>query len=160
MKPVLQALVVADRVYQDVSGKKIIAGTFSGYKFSKKPTVAEIVRPDGTKQRVIAGGTSIGAPSAYLSLTDVCDGTKIQLQFLNLTTNVVMFSNEVTITGFNRLNMVELVVPLPVLPINESGIYALEVLCEGAILGSWRITAENLDERHEGEMDDPGRTST
>ena len=56
MKPVLQALVLADRVYQDVGGKKIIAGTFSGYKFSKKPPFAEIFRPDGTKQRVMVGG--------------------------------------------------------------------------------------------------------
>lgn len=79
MKPVLQALVLADRVYQDVSGKKVIAGTFSGFKFSKRPPAGEIIRPDGQKQRVIAGGMSAGSPYVYISLTDVCDSTTIQI---------------------------------------------------------------------------------
>ena len=40
MTPVLQALVVADRVYEDKgTGKKIIAGTFSRL-FFKKPAPA------------------------------------------------------------------------------------------------------------------------
>lgn len=149
MKPVLQALVVADRVYQEVSGKKIIAGTFSGLKFSRKPPVAEIVRPDGQKQRVVMGGMSIGSPYAYVSLTDVCDGTKVQIQFLNLSKNVALFGNEVTLTNVDRLSNVELVLPLPPLPISEAGVYALQVVCEGEILGSWRIVAEDLDTRKE-----------
>lgn len=145
MKPVLQALVLAERVYQDVSGKKIIAGTFSGYKFSKSPPVAEVVRPDGTKQRVIAGGMSAGSPCAYVSLTDVCDGTTLQIQFLNLSKNIVLFGTETTISNDDRLRNVELTFPLPKLPIAEAGVYALQVVCEGEILGSWRIVAEDLD---------------
>lgn len=149
MKPVLQALVLADRIYQDVSGKKIIAGTFSGYKFSKKPAIVEIVQPDGTKKQVLAGGASAGSPSAYINLTDVCDGTKLQIQFLNLSKNIVLFGNEVVISNADRLGNVELVLPLPVLPITETGVYALEVLCDGEPLGSWRIVAENLDDKKE-----------
>jgi hypothetical protein len=36
------------------------------------------------------------------------------------------------------------------LPIQEAGTYALEVVCDGAILGSCRIMAENLDEKADG----------
>lgn len=154
MRPVLQALVLADRIYQEVSGKKIIAGTFSGVKFSKKPPTAEIVRPDGQKQRVLVGGMNLGSPSAYVSLTDVCDGTTIQIQFLNLSKNVVLFGTEVTIPNVDRLSNVELIFPLPVLPISEVGIYALQILCEDEILGSWRVVAEDMDSKREDQSDD------
>ncbi len=149
MKPVLQALVMADHVYQDVSGKKIIAGTFNTFKFSRKPPVAEVQGPDGTKQTIVRGGMQGGSPFAYVSLTDVCDGTKLQLRFVNLSRNAVLFGNEVTITNTNRLAAVEMVFPLPRLPIQEAGVYALELLCDGDILGSYRITAENLDDKDE-----------
>lgn len=148
-KPVLQALVLADRVYQDVSGKKVICGTFSGIKFSKKPPIAEITRPDGQKQKVLVGGMRGGSPCAYLSLTDVCDGTIIQVQFVSLSKNTVLFGNAITISNVDRLRNVEITMPLPELPIAEAGIYALEVLCEGELLGSWRVVAEDLDAKKE-----------
>jgi hypothetical protein len=155
MKPVLQALVLADRVYQDVSGKKIIAGTFSGFKFSKKPPVADVVGPDGQTQRRVAGGMSAGSPYVYISLTDVCDGTAIQIQFLNLTKNIVLFGNDaIVLPKADRLSNVELVLPLPTLPISEAGVYALQVVCEGEILGSWRVVAEDLDAKKESQSDD------
>jgi hypothetical protein len=150
VKPVLQALVVADHVYQDVTGKKIIAGTFNTLRFSRKPPVTEIERPDGTKQKVLMGGVQSGSPFAYVSLTDVCDGTKVQVRFVNLSDNAVLFANEVTINNTNRLATIELALPLPRLPIQQSGAYALELVCEGNLLGSYRITAENMDEKSTG----------
>jgi hypothetical protein len=153
VKPVLQALVLADRVYQDISGKKIIAGTFSGYKFSKKPPVTDVVRPDGTIQKVFVGGTQAGSPSAYVSITDVCDGTKIKVQFVNLSKNVTLFGSEVAISSVDRLSNVELVLPLPPLPITEAGTYAIQIVCEGEILGSWRVVAEDMDAK-KGEQTD------
>lgn len=154
MKPVLQALVLADHVYQDVSGKKVIAGTFSGFKFSKKPPVAEVVRPDGQTQRIITGGTSAGSPYVYMSLTDVCDNTTIQIQFLNLSKNIVLFGNDaIQLPKVDRLANVEVVLPLPVLPITEAGTYALQVICEGEILGSWRVVAEDMDAKRQAQSD-------
>jgi hypothetical protein len=50
----------------------------------------------------------------------------------------------------NRLSTIELVFPLPRLPIQEAGAFALELLCDGDIIGSYRITAENLDEKDAG----------
>jgi hypothetical protein len=151
MKPILQALVVADHVYQDQqTGKKVICGTFNTFKFSRKPPVTEIQAPDGTKRTVIAGGGQSGSPYAYVNLTDVCDGTKLLLRFVNLNQNAVLFGTEVVINNTNRLGTIELVFPLPRLPIQESGAYALELVCDGDILGSYRITAENLEDKGDG----------
>jgi len=151
VKPVLQALVVADHVYQDQqTGKKVICGTFNTFRFSRKPPVGEMEAPDGTKQTVIAGGGQSGSPYAYVNLTDVCEGTKLRLQFVNLTQNAVLFGTEVVIGNANRLATIELVFPLPRLPIQEAGAYALELVCDGETLGSYRITAEDMDEKGEG----------
>jgi hypothetical protein len=147
----LQALVVADHVYQDQqTGKKVICGTFNTFRFSRKLPVNELQAPDGTKQTVIAGGGQSGSPYAYVNLTDVCDGTKLRLQFVNLNKNVVLFGTELTIGNTNRLATIELVFPLPRLPIQEAGAYALELLCDGDLVGSYRITAENMDEKEKG----------
>jgi hypothetical protein len=144
VKPVLQALVLAERVYQDITGKKIIAGTFNRVGFTLQPPVREVELPDGSKQIQIPGGMHGGSPYGYISLVDVCKGTRLLLQFVNLTKNAVLFGTELTVNSDDRLQAIELVVPLPPLPIQEPGIYAFEVVCEGEILGSYRITAEEL----------------
>jgi hypothetical protein len=144
VKPVLQALVLADHVYEDKTGKKIIAGTFHGIKFSRKPPITEVVLPDGSKKLTVAGGMQSGSPYAYLSLTDVCTNTVLSVQFIYLTKNIVIFNMDLRIECDNRLGTVEIVLPLPKLPIQEAGTYALEVICEGEIIGSSRITAEDI----------------
>jgi hypothetical protein len=144
VKPVLQALVLAEHVYQDVTGKKVIAGTFNRVRFTRKPLIREVEQPDGTKTTVVPGGMHGGSPYAYISLIDVCKGTKLLLQFVNLTKNAVVFGTELTVDCDDRLQTIEIVIPLPPLPIQESGVYAFEVVCEGEILGSYRITAEEL----------------
>jgi hypothetical protein len=144
VKPVLQALVLAEHVYQDVTGKKIIAGTFNKLSFSRRNLAKEVEQPDGTKQTLVPGGVHGGSPYAYVSLTDASDGTKLLLQFVNLSRNLVLFKSEATLTGVERLATTELVFPLPILPVVEPGAYAFEIVCEGEILGSYRITAEEF----------------
>ncbi|MEI8371387.1 MAG: hypothetical protein WCJ35_00980 [Planctomycetota bacterium] len=145
MKPVLQALVLADRVYRDaVSGKRIIAGTFTSFWFSKTPAHKEVTQPDGTKRRLLAGGLQAGSPWAYLSLTDVVDGTKLLLQFVNVGTQKQLFSTEVELKCTDRLATVEVELALPMLPIDAKGVYAFEVLCDGELLGSYRIHAVEM----------------
>jgi hypothetical protein len=144
VKPVLQALIVADRVYTDASsGKKIIAGTFTNFLFGTVPT-PERTLPDGTKQKAMMGGIDSGSPYAYISITDVCDGTELLLQFVNLTKNLVLFGTDFVIKCDDRLKTVEFIAPLPKLPITEAGTYALELVWEGEILGSWRIMAKEM----------------
>jgi hypothetical protein len=154
VKPILQALVVAERIWEERSGKKIIGGTFNRYKFSRKPPSANVQKPDGTTQQVLVGGMQVGSPYAYVSLTDVCEGTKLLLQFINMTKNLVLFGTEAVVTNIDRLTTLELVFPLPQLPISEAGTYALEVICEGDILGSWRVVAEDLDQKQEETKND------
>jgi len=157
VKPVLQALVVADHVYRDGgTGKHIIAGTFNSFKFSRKPTAKQLETPDGTKKTIVAGGMDSGSPYAYVCLTDVFQGTKFQLQFVNLNKNEVLFGTEAVIQNVNRLSAIEIAFPLPRLQINEAGVYALEVVWENEILGSWRITAEDMDQDSERTKNDVG----
>ncbi len=145
MRPVLQAILVADRVYQDVSGKKIIAGTFNRIRFQRdtRPP-AEQELPDGTKRQMLRGGGHPGSPYAYISLTDVCGPTDLVLQFVNLTQNAVLFETKLTVNCNDRLATVEIVAPLPPLFVREAGSYAFEVVCEGEILGTHRIQAEEV----------------
>jgi hypothetical protein len=144
VKPVLQALVLADRVYTDSTGKKIIAGTFTHFWFSKSPVHKEVEQPDGTKRRLVAGGLQAGSPWVFLSLTDVCQGTKLLLRFVNIGKQETLFSTEVTVDSKDRLATIEVVLPLPMLPIGEPGTFAFEVMCDGDLLGSYRIVAAEM----------------
>jgi hypothetical protein len=146
VKPVVQALVLAEHVYQDVTGKKVIAGTFNQIGFKHKlPAVQERKLPDGTSQQVMLGGMHGGSPYAYISLTDVCDGVELVLQFVNLSKNQVLFGKKMAISCDDRLKTIEIVAPLPPLPVDDEGTYAFEVVCDGEILGSHRILARELD---------------
>lgn len=148
MKPVVQALVLADRVYQDVTGKKIIAGTFNRVLLaSSKHCMRKEELPSGETQTFVAGGMNGGSPYAYISLTDVVDGTQLTLQFVNLGKNIVLLELALVVNIKDRLETVEIVAPLPPLPITEPGTYAFEVVCEDEILRSHRIIAEQLPEQ-------------
>ncbi|MBI3464091.1 MAG: hypothetical protein HY000_13695, partial [Planctomycetes bacterium] len=83
-----------------------------------------------------------GSPYAYISLTDVCDSTTIELQFVSLSRNRVLFEKKILIERGTRLGTIEIVAPLPPLKVPEPGTYALEIVCEGEIIGSSKIIAE------------------
>lgn len=152
MKPVLQALVLAEKIYEAKgSGQKIIAGTFNALEFSRTSPIQEMTDDEGNTRRSIRGGTHGGSPSAYISLTDVCNNTELQLQFVSLTRNKTIFSTKLVINSQNRLQTVELVIPLPVLFVPEPGVYAFEVVCEGEVIGSHRITAREIQPTEETE---------
>lgn len=144
MKPVLQALVIAEHIYQDVTGKKVIAGTFNRVNFTRQPLARPIERPDGSQAVMLPGGMQSGSPYAYVNLTDVHENTHLVFRFVNLSTNELLFANEAVVSSRDRLQSVELVLPLPLLPIRDEGVYAFEVVCEGEILGTYRISAEEI----------------
>jgi hypothetical protein len=146
VKPVLQALILAEHVYQDISGKKVIAGTFNRVRFSRNSLERTAARPDGSQETVVPEGQHAGAPTVYVSLTDLCDNTPLQIQFVNLTKNEVLLTKTITVNCLDRLATIELALPLPPLVpfIDEAGTYALEVVWEGEILGSCRVKAEEM----------------
>jgi len=152
MKPVLQALVLADRIYEDKSsGKKIIAGTFNQIMFGRVNLV-ETDLPDGTKAKMIPGGMDIGCPAVYISLTDVVDGTEITLQFANISKNEVMFQTGFRIDKVDRLATVELIACLPPITgfVKEAGTFTFDVVWKGEILGSHRVQVVEITNPGEG----------
>jgi hypothetical protein len=144
MRPVIQAILIADNVYTDVgTGKKIIAGTFNQVVLGEIKT-RTIENSDGSKINVIPGGTDPGCPMVYLSLTDVVDGTKIFVQFVNMSKNETITGIRVELAPKDRLATVEIVLPLPPVKnlIREVGVYSLDVVWNGEILGYHRIIAK------------------
>lgn len=147
VKPVLQALVLAERVYEIKGGRHVIAGTFSGITLRKKKEPEKVTQPDGSVVEMTEGGGP-GAPWAFISLTAVRDGTVLSLQFVSLNRNKVLFSSQFTVHCKNPLTTVEITGPLPNLGrvVKEPGTYAFEVVCEGEILGSLRLVARIVDD--------------
>jgi hypothetical protein len=142
VKPVLQALVLAERIWHTDDGRQIIAGTFNAVVIQPVP---EPPTTSTSEPRIAKGGIP-GTPSAYISLTDVCDGTKLLLQFVSLTRNQVLFEKEIEVKCKDRLAVIEIVVPLPQLPMHGPGVYAFEIVCEGEVIGSSRIIAKLSEE--------------
>lgn len=153
MKPILQALVLAERVYEDKTGKKIICGTFTRVTLTKL-VIPTHELPDGSKRRRMPGGTDPGCPSAYISLTDVVDNTEISLQVTNITKNKVLFGSKLVINCNDRLATIEIVVPLPPFRdfLNEAGDFSFDVVCKGEILGFHRMTV--VESTNQGESND------
>jgi hypothetical protein len=153
--PVLQALVLAERIYEDKhTGRKIIAGTMRHVTLIKKDeATSEKIGPSGESVTIVRGGIA-GSPFAYVSLTGVFDETVLTLQFVSLTRNKVMFVTKVTVRCKDRLETVEIVSALPELGIPEPGVYAFEVICEGEILGSTRLVARVKSEDPEPDSED------
>jgi len=155
MKPVLQSLVLAERVYEEKSGKKIIAGTFNGLLIGKIPLV-QIELQNGSKVRMIPGGTDSGCPSLYISITDVVDGTELRLDVSNVSKNMVLFSINFKIQQSDRLATVEIIAPLPPFGsyTRESEVFSFDHIWQGEILGSHRLMVKEIElptQQEEGE---------
>ncbi len=145
MKPHLQALVLAEHVYELMGGGKVIANTVNHVTIRPNSNFSqEIEHPDGTRNRFVSGGMS-ETSYAYISLTDVVDYTELLMQFVNLQLNAVLFESSVAIRCRDRLATVEIVAALPRLPVASPGAYAFEIVWNGEILGSHRIVAKHMD---------------
>jgi hypothetical protein len=160
--PVLQALLVADHVYQDMAtGKFVICGIFGTIFFAPKeddPTSQPRPMGDddgggaGGKGNAPEGGSSpgqsqmpiarlirAGSPSAYVSLREVHGQRRFELRYVDLDENTVLFSTEFGVECRNPLETIQLSMPLPPLPVPHEGVFVLELLCEGELLGSHRV---------------------
>ncbi len=150
MKPVLQALLIADHVYEDKTGKKVIAGTFNRLWFKTGGMEPQKIEKDGETRHVLQSVLQTGSPYAYISLTD-CRGTfECVLRYVYLDEDQALFECPFEVTCDDPLLTIEVVLPMPKLPVVKAGIYALELLCGDEPLGSHRITVEEM----KGEDDD------
>lgn len=145
--PVLQALILAERVYRTDDGRAIIAGTFNELFLNHEGPLSKVTDESGNSKTIVHGGLP-GSPYAYISLTDVCAETELSLQFVSLTENHVIFEQNMTLMETDRLETVEIIAALPLISmmgISRVGTYAFEVVCEGEIIGSHRINVRGQD---------------
>jgi len=85
VKPVLQALLLADRIYEDkATGKKIVAGIFQAVFFKKAEDLKAELEKRGVSGAGMPGGFHAGAPYAYISLTDLRGTQPFILRYVDL----------------------------------------------------------------------------
>lgn len=142
-KPLLQALILADHVYQDAqTGKKVIAGTFNQLFYFRQDKPPTPPPPPGTPRKFsIQEMTRAGSPYAYISLTDVRGNVPLQLRYVDLSTNATLLHIDFQVRSEDPLSTIEAVVPVPPLPTPHAGAFALELFTGEEPLGSIRITA-------------------
>ena len=172
--PVLQAMLLADQVYQDRgTGKYVICGIFSAIHFTPKDDVVSQDRAAGTGSELESGGggatsddtpeagesfespppvpapvpiarlVRAGSPFAYVSLTELQGTRKFELRYVDLAENNVLFGTAFEVSCRDPLETIQITVPLPPLPIPHEGVFVLELLCEGELLGSHRVLARS-----------------
>ena len=149
LKPRLQALVLADHVYQDkTTGKMIIAGTFNRlHIFRRDPPQDEVQSPTEDAQQPPGSPQKLqyqeickaGSPWAYVSLTELRGEVPMELRYVDLKDNLVLLHAGFFVKADSPLDTREVAVPLPVLPTPHPGTYVLELLSNDEPLGSHRI---------------------
>ena len=152
MKPLLQALLLADRIYRDATGKHIIAGTFNKMIFVKGGAKPRTVEIDGEEKQLIPGGVQVGSPYVYVSLTELRGKIQCVLRYVNLEQDKALFETQFAIESSDPLQTVELVLPMPMLP-PVAGVHALELLCDDEPVGSYRVIVEERKEGDDGSSD-------
>ena len=143
--PILQALLLADRVYKDVTGKHIICGVFNKLQFQKGGALPKTIEVNGEERQVVPGGTQAGSPYVYLCMTDLRGKTEFVLRYVNLDQDNVLMEIRFAVECNDPLQTVELTLPMPALP-HMAGVHALELLCGDQPMGSYRVLVEEKGE--------------
>lgn len=123
------------------------AGNGNGHGPTGGPGGAGVPRSPGQdppqKQQSIQSLIQAGSPYVYFSVTELTGRKAFELRYVDLHSNQSLFQMEVTLESDDPLKTIEVTLPLPRLPLValEERSYALEVLCEGQLLGSHRVLA-------------------
>ena len=96
-----------------------------------------------TRQQPIQNLVQAGSPYVYFSVTEMTGRKRFEVRYVDLHSNRSLFQAEVPIECDDPLKTIEVSMPLPRLPLValEERSYALEVLCDGQLLGSHRVLA-------------------
>jgi hypothetical protein len=146
VKPRLQSLIVADRVFHDRDLRKfVIAGTFNTLTVRQSSPDQGNVSMESRSQaerKSINALRAAGNPWLYFSLTDIVGKVLSSIRFVFLRDNQVLFStDEFTIESNDRLATHERRLELPQLPMVGLGPYAIEFFANGEMIGALRIMA-------------------
>ena len=98
---------------------------------------------DAPRPQTIQNLVQAGSPYVYFSVTELTGRRIFEVRYVDLHDNRSLFQAEVPIECDDPLKTIEVSLPLPRLPLValEERCYALEVLCEGLLLGSHRVLA-------------------
>ena len=134
-KPILQALVLADHVYEDRrTGKMVIAGTFGKLWAAEFPA-----RLGRTTQ-------------AYICLTDLQGPLSLSLRYRDLKTNELLLrSPDIEVQCENPLATVQIVAEVPPFPMPHEGFYAFDLHAGDELLGSLRIEVGKREVKSDGQ---------
>jgi hypothetical protein len=152
MKPILQAILVADHVYQDrASGKMIVVGIFSTLHIFKHadpnaqiPSDSTNFKETGERKLQPHEISRVGSPYCYVNLTSVRGTLPLELRYVDLSDNSILMRLQISVTSSDPLKNNEFAVILPPLPILHPGCYTMELLFNNELLGSHRITAQEI----------------
>ncbi len=152
-RPVLQAMVLADHVYQDrLTGKFVIAGTFSTIFLGEIKLELSTAEGEAQKMASRVPLTQMGSPYLYLALVEVHGHTPLALKLVDLSDASVLFEVQVVVASTDPVAVAEYILPMPPLPVHKVATYSLDLLYEGEILGSWRIVTKKI----EGQIESAG----
>ncbi|MCA9081798.1 MAG: hypothetical protein KDA58_14645 [Planctomycetaceae bacterium] len=144
IKPLVQAVLVADHVYQDTQTGKFVVCGILGRVHCDRSTVNDATESgsgsvQGRRAVIIPkGGLKWGSPFLYWSVTEVHRTQLFTIRYVQLATDRVMFELPVNLSANDPMQVVQSVIPLPELPM-IGGHYALEVIWNNEILGAHRI---------------------
>lgn len=152
-KPVLQAMVLADHVYQDRNtGKFVIAGTFGTIWRQPHPPKPHEGAPN---KQPIGSISQMGSPYLYLALADVHGKAPLLLRLVDLADSNTLLEANFEVGAADPLTMCEFVLPLPLLPAMKPGVLSLDLLFQNEILGSWRINVRDVPQQPPPESTEP-----
>jgi hypothetical protein len=138
IKPIIQALLLADNVYTDAeTGKRVIAGVFD------RITVPEVP------------GHFLHVTCLYVSLTEVRGEVDVMIRYVDLDSNEVLLEHGPTnLTSDDPLASIDFSVQVPPLPVPHEGVFALELHANNELVGMMRITATLAGQPGEGEEEE------
>lgn len=154
-KPIVQAMLIADHVYQDVATKKyVIAGIFNQINFQRKESLEQEHGPN-----IVPGGVNAGSPFLYLSMVELNGIYEFVLRYSSLKTDQSLFQTEFRVECKQPLAVIELAFGLPPLPAFAEDTFALELLWKDESIASVRVIVrerhtkgnEDVDERKSDE---------
>ena len=94
------------------------------------------------------------SPYAYLNLTEIHGSQPLHLRFVSLADHSLLMSADIEVESKSPLNMAEVIVPLPMLPMLRPGAYAFEVVWNEEVLRHFRIAATRRENCGEGHGDE------
>lgn len=140
--PIVQSMLLAERVYRDESTKNfVICGVFDTYKSFVASDPGEAPSEQQSREKY----PKVGTPYLYICFTELYGETEVRIQYVNRKTQEVLREWTGKVHETDPLKSVALVLPLPYLDVERDGNFGFDVLCEGHLIGSLRVKTDVIE---------------